>query len=557
MNNFFNELNQSVAILDKNFNFKFCNDKFLEEAEINISDIDNILLNTLIKEELGKYFKNNDRYSGIIKTYIYDKYIKLHSTIIKSTNENEVLYYLLVDKMGKTNTTVYKGRLNDNIEKVINTEQYYINILEDIKLNLESLDFNKKQIFKDINEKELLDGLINELYKIELVQTSFSLFLNLSTDFVGSLDKEGNFIMVEGTWTKTIGWEYEELVNRNILNIIHNDYIDSFKDILSKKPEEITFIENKVKCKDGSYKWLKWNMKYLKGIDIMVLTAKDITIDKKEQQRMIELEKEIEAENLKNQFFANLSHEFKTPLNIILSLVQLFDKNISNKKIYSDRDVDIENHIKLIRQNAYRLLRLANNLIDISKIDAGYYKLDLDNNNIVSIVEDISLSVAQYANDKGISLIFDTDCEELITACDPDKIERILLNLLSNSIKNTDVGGNIFVSLTSDEDVVSISVKDNGNGIPSDKLSKIFDRFEQVDKCLNRSYEGSGIGLSLVHSLVDMHNGSIAVNSKLGFGSEFKFTIPNNLVSNTSECNCIVSENRIERCNIEFSDIYK
>ena len=113
------------------------------------------------------------------------------------------------------------------------------------------------------------------------------------------------------------------------------------------------------------------------------------------------------------------------------------------------------------------------------------------------------------------------------------------------------------MSLTSNEDVVSISVKDNGNGIPSDKLSKIFDRFEQVDKCLNRSYEGSGIGLSLVHSLVDMHNGSIAVNSKLGFGSEFKFTIPNNLVSNTSECNCIVSENRIERCNIEFSDIYK
>ena len=115
------------------------------------------------------------------------------------------------------------------------------------------------------------------------------------------------------------------------------------------------------------------------------------------------------------------------------------------------------------------------------------------------------------------------------------------------------------MSLTSNEDVVSISVKDNGNGIPSDKLSKIFDRFEQVDKCLNRSYEGSGIGLSLVHSLVDMHNGSIAVNSKLGFGSEFKFTIPKNLVSDYDdiEHDFIISENRIERCNIEFSDIYK
>ena len=240
MKNFLNELNQSIAILDKDFNFKFCNEKFLKEADINTIDIDNLLLNTVIKEELEKYFKKSDKYTGIIKSYIYDKYIKLHSTIIKSTIENETLYYVLVDKMGKTNTTVYKGRLNDNIENVINTEQYYINILEDIKYNLEH---NVNNAFKDINQKELLNGLISELYKIELVQTSFSLFLNLSTDFVGSIDKEGNFIMLEGTWTKTIGWEYEELINRNILNIIHNDYIDDFKDILSKKPGEITLLK--------------------------------------------------------------------------------------------------------------------------------------------------------------------------------------------------------------------------------------------------------------------------------------------------------------------------
>ena len=169
----------------------------------------------------------------------------------------------------------------------------------------------------------------------------------------------------------------------------------------------------------------------------------------------------------------------------------------------------------------------------MSRIDAGFYKLNLSNNNIVNIVEDISLSVVQYANRNGINLVFDTDCEDLVIACDPDKIERIILNLLSNSIKNTDAGGIIHITLSNDEESVSISVADNGKGIPKEKLPKIFDRFEQVEKSLNRSFEGSGIGLSLVHSLVNMHNGSINVRSKLGVGSEFKFTIPKNLVCNS------------------------
>ena len=553
---FLNEIDKSIVILDEDFNFKFCNDKFLKETDIKSNDIDNLFLNTSIKEELNRNFKNNNKYVGIIKSYIFDKYIILDSTIIKSIKDNKIIYYVVVDKVRTTNTTVYKGRLNDNIVKVINSEQYYIELLENIKSNLNP---NKENIVNNISNEDLLDGLISELYKIELVQTSFSLFLSLSTDFAGSMDKDGSLIMLEGTWTNTIGWSYEELINMNILDIIHSDYIDEFKSILNNPCEKIISIENQIRCKDGTYKWFRWNMKYLKGMDIIVLTAKNITIEKEEQQSIIELKKEIEAENLKNQFFANLSHEFKTPLNIILSVIQLLDMNIANEKIYAKEDVRLLNHINLIKQNAYRLLRLANNLIDMSKIDAGYYNLKFCKNNIVSIVEDISLSVAQYASDKGLSLVFDTDCEEVNIACDPDKIERILLNLLSNSIKNTEDGGKIFVNLTTDEDNVSISVGDNGKGIPKDKLSKIFDRFEQVDKCLNRSYEGSGIGLSLVHSLVEMHNGRIDVRSKLDVGSEFKFTIPKNLVSDYDdiEHDFIISENRIERCNIEFSDIYK
>ena len=559
MESFFNEINQSIAILDENFNFKFCNDKLLQELDINIDDIENLLLNTSVKEELYSRLKDNNKYVGVLKAYICDTYLKLNGTVIKSTKEEKVVYYLLVDKIGKSGIEVYKGKLNDNIHKVINTDQYYIDMLENLREKLD-LNLSLDDIYEDIDKIDFIDGLISELYKIELVQTSFSLFINLSTDFAGSIDRKGNIVMIEGTWTKTIGWEYEELVNMNIIDLIHPNHKLYFKNKLNDPCNDIMFIENQVRCKDGSYKWIRWNMKYLKGVELVVLTAKDVSIEKEEQKRIIELKKEIETENLKNQFFANLSHEFKTPLNIILAIVQLLNMNIENKKIYSYDDVDLSNYMKLIRQNAYRLLRLANNLIDISRIDAGFYKLNLTNNNIVNIVEDISLSVVEYANRNGINLVFDTDCEDLVIACDPDKIERIILNLLSNSIKNTDAGGSIHITLSNNEESVSISVADNGKGIPKEKLPKIFDRFEQVEKSLNRSFEGSGIGLSLVHSLVNMHDGSINVRSKLGVGSEFKFTIPKNLVcscDNTTTYDCTLSKNKIERCNIEFSDIYE
>ena len=557
MEKFLNILDKNIIVLDENFNFKFCNDKFLQEVDIKKEDIKNLILNTSNQEELIRNFKSNEEYSGVLKVYIYDKYIKLHSKIVRYVNEDEVIYYVVIDKIGKSNFEVYKGKLNNNIEKIINSEEYYINILEDLKLCLES-NLPVEGALGSVNIEDFIDGLLSEFYKIELTQTSFSLFLNLCIDFAGSLDKDGNLIMLEGAWTKTIGWEYEELININMLDIIHPDFRQEFKDKLRSTDEDIIFIENKVRCKDGQYKWLRWNMKNLKGIGLTALTVKDISSEKEEAKRIIELKKEIEAENLKHQFFANLSHEFKTPLNILLGIVQLLEKKIENKKTYSDNEINMERYVKLIKQNSYRLLRLANNLIDISKIDAGYYKLHLSNNNIVSIVEDISLSVVQYINEKGLNLVFDTDCEELFVACNPDNIERILLNLISNAIKNTDIGGNIYVNLTTDEENVSISVKDDGCGIPKDKLSKIFNRFEQVDKCLNRNYEGSGIGLSLVESLVNLHNGEIKVESNLGEGSEFKFTIPKNLVSN---CDCIkndyvLRENRIERCNIEFSDIY-
>lgn len=266
-----------------------------------------------------------------------------------------------------------------------------------------------------------------------------------------------------------------------------------------------------------------------------------------------------EYDNLKTQFLSNLSHEFKTPLNIILSSIQLVE-NMHLNIVPCTTYKNVSKYMVMMKQNSYRLLRLINNLIDITRIDTGFLKIHLGNHDIIEVIEEITMSVVSYAESRGINVIFDTEIEEKVIGCDPDSIERIILNLLSNSIKNTPSGGSIFVSVFDKEDKILISVKDTGIGIPSDKVDIIFDRFRQVDSSLHRACEGSGIGLSLVKALVvDGFKGNIYANSEIGKGTEIiielpVFLVPEDEVTKTN--NTKDSMERVQKINIEFSDIY-
>lgn len=267
----------------------------------------------------------------------------------------------------------------------------------------------------------------------------------------------------------------------------------------------------------------------------------------------------MEHDRVRTEFFANISHELRTPINVVFSSLQLYESNL---KGCLDRNISSNCHkyINTMKQNCYRLLRLTNNLIDITKIDVGYFEIYKTNNNIINLIENITLSVADYIESKGLSIIFDTDIEEKIIACDPDKIERIILNLLSNAVKFTEPGGEIMVSIENGIENICIKVKDTGRGIPEEKLNLIFERFVQVDRSLTRDHEGSGIGLSIVNALVELHGGTIYANSQIGHGTEIIIYLPCKLVEEAEDLHLMSSsteKNNVEKINIEFSDIYK
>ncbi len=260
---------------------------------------------------------------------------------------------------------------------------------------------------------------------------------------------------------------------------------------------------------------------------------------------------------------ASLSHEIKTPLNVIFSSVQLIDSYRNNLDC-SEFKKKVPAQINIIRQNCYRMMRLTNNLLDICRHDSGYLKAKLTNYDIVELAKDITLSVKRYAESKGINLIFETDIDKKTIACDPDMIERILLNLISNAIKFTNNNGIIKVKLTDENDNILLTVEDTGIGISKYRLNRIFEVFNK-DENLVLNKEGTGLGLYLVKAFVEAHGGKIQVKSERSVGSEFGISLPAKALNQSlypsvtepqSRYRHITSYNGVQRVNIEFSDIY-
>lgn len=266
-------------------------------------------------------------------------------------------------------------------------------------------------------------------------------------------------------------------------------------------------------------------------------------------------EKMANALKFQSEAFINSSHEFKTPLNLIFSASQLLDLYLKNGDLKDIKDKLISNN-QVIRKNCNRLTKLINNILDISKLEHGFYELNLSNQDIVYLIEDIVQSFSTHVKKIGLRIRFDTNVEEKIVALDLYNFERIMMNLISNAIKFSNPGGIIFIDLLVKDKYIEISVKDEGIGIEKHNLDNIFEKFFQVDKSLNRKSEGTGVGLALVKSLVNLHGGEIYVESTLDKGSIFKIKLPDIMIEDNKINNYIANDRNIsETINIELSDI--
>ena len=310
--------------------------------------------------------------------------------------------------------------------------------------------------------------------------------------------------------------------------------------------------EYRIKTAKGSYIWVLARIKITydgNGRPVKMYGAgTDITKRK-------ELELQLQEKNqLIIDFFANISHEFKTPLAIILLAIDLINVHFGQANCQFKNKIQYD--ISVVKQNVHRMLKLISNLLDLTKIDAGFMTERLQRTDITKTIRDLVDSVKCFAQDKGISVQYAESCDVHDVSLDNEKLERIVLNLLSNAIKHTQMNGQISVSLQTDHTRILIAVCDNGEGIPEDKQAIIFERFRRVNTTMTRDCDGCGIGLSLSKALVELMNGRIWLNSTPGKGSTFFVELPVVEAKEGAE-NLVVEGLPVQKkVEMEFSDIF-
>ena len=444
--------------------------------------------------------------------------------------------------------------------------------IEDIK-NIVSKKFREKFLSniqlvisrkeeKVINKIELINGRIVELVTTNIKLNAEDLLISIVIDITELENTIMNIEQSEKTYKLLLQTLPEGIVIVNPTtkkHIYRNEAsIRMLKTIgLEKLNESI-----KTYLKEENYgNFRRFTIDKLNNVDI------SLAIVKREEEgslivvfrmldcefKSIQLEKELnrikEKNKFKTEFLSNVAYDIKKPIN------KIFETNnnlIENKGKYNSENIN--NHTRLVKQNCYRLIRLLSNVEYVSRIDNGTCTLELRKCDIVKLVENIVKISKTYTDKKGIDISFKSEVNKKILSLDIDKVEKIILNILSNAIKFTDTGGRIDINLYMENEQVCISIKDTGIGIPKDKTEVIFENFEQLDTTLSRGCEGTGMGLSVVKKLANLNNIKINVESELNKGSEFIITLPNNIVSKNIKLQDKFAQD--EKIDIEFSDIY-
>lgn len=271
--------------------------------------------------------------------------------------------------------------------------------------------------------------------------------------------------------------------------------------------------------------FIKYRVKYLNNKNIVLeKMISERTAEINEQKLILQKQANqlLELDQIKSNFFANISHEFRTPLTLI--------KGQLENVLGIINDETVKKKLNVAFSNSNRLNRLINQVLDLSKLESGKMKLEIEPADIVSLLKNRVASFDSLAEQNKISLEFYSKIEKLYLNIDKEKIEEVIDNLISNAFKFTPPNGKIILTIEKEKiefsDDAIVTIKDTGIGIPEDKLPHIFDRFFQADSSSTKQFEGSGLGLAIVKELVEMHGGSISVKSELNLGTIFSIRLP-------------------------------
>ena len=510
-------------------------DYFLPDSQLGERFINNFLTVDAKKDVKGDIWVmgggNNEFEIGKI---IFDKNGKANwksYPILNNILENDLIhaqYHIYPDSYSPdiiwiiANEKLYKFNINDS---GINTHQLeYFALIRSVKTTGDSVIYfgdenNGNKSFKE-NEWELQ----SDLSSIEFSFAATS-YLNESENrfqyFLEGFDRQWS------EWTKENKKEYTNLPSGsyqfrvraiNTLNQLSNESSFAFF-IPTPWYKSIWALLLYATIIIFLMWWLvRWRLQFLekRTVELEAIVS-ERTREVSQQKNTLEAQakKLVELDRLKSNFFTNISHEFRTPLTLIMGQIENILDTTSEEKVRSK--------LKMALSNSKRLHALINQLLELSRLEAGEIKLKIAGVNLNKYLNKVLAAFESYAEKKKIKLDFDGSSDHLIVYMDNEKIEEIFNNLISNAIKFTSEGGKISLTIAeaSEDNHIEIVVKDTGIGISEEALPHIFDRFYQVDSSQTREYEGTGIGLAIVKELIELHEGKIEVKSTKGKGTEF------------------------------------
>ena len=332
-----------------------------------------------------------------------------------------------------------------------------------------------------------------------------------AAELIQSTSPEGQFLYVNRAWRETLGYSVEEVAHLNMKDVIDKEHLPRCQEVFAKvrRGEAADDLETVFVAKNGKRVAVRGsvNFRLVDGKhDVTNAIFRDVTA-------------RLEIEKMKDEFVSTVSHELRTPLTSIRGALGLLTAGVLSAEPTKARRM-----LKIAAANTDRLIRLINDILDIERIESGRVKLEKRSSPVSTLMVQAMDSVREVANRAGVTLeLFPASA---VVLADPDRVVQTLTNLIGNAIKFSPPSSTVTLRASRQHDEMLFEVKDHGRGIPADKLGIIFERFQQVDASDRREKGGTGLGLAICRSIVEQHGGRIWVESELGQGSTFYFTLP-------------------------------